>query len=65
MKVRALANLSDPTGRRAAGDEFVVNAVLGAELIARRVAEEVVSEPEPAAEEPVPKPVKTLASAKE
>lgn len=65
MKVRALASLSGPTGRHTAGDEFVVDAKVGDELIARGVAEEVSPEPEPAAEEPATKPVKTRASAKE
>lgn len=69
MKVRALASLSGPMGRRAAGDEFVVDAQLGDELIDRRVAVEVIPEPEP---EPEPvaelsavKPVKGKATAKE
>lgn len=65
MKVRALASLSGPMGRRAAGDEFVVDAALGAELVSRRVAEEVIPEPMPALEEPAPKPVKAKAAAKE
>lgn len=65
MKVRALASLSGPMGRRAAGDVFVVDAALGAELVSRSVAEEVVPEPEPAAEEPAPRPVKAKAAAKE
>ena len=39
MKVRALASLSGPTGRNTAGDEFVVDAKVGAELIARGVEE--------------------------
>ena len=67
MKVRALASLSGPMGRRAAGDEFVVDAQLGAELIDRGVAVEVIPEPEPepAAEVPAVKPVKSKATAKE
>lgn len=65
MKVRALASLSGPTGRHTAGDEFVVDAQVGAELIARGVAEEVGSEPKPAAEETAPKPVKARTAAKE
>ena len=65
MKVRALASLSGPTGRHTAGDVFVVDAELGAELIARRVAVEVGSEPEPAVEEPAPKSVKARAATKE
>lgn len=65
MKVRALASLSGPMGRHTAGDEFVVDAVLGGELIVRRLAEAVVAEPEPVAEEPVAKPAKAKAAAKE
>lgn len=65
MKVRALASLSGPMGRRTAGDEFVVDAALGDELIARRLVEAVAAEPDPVAEEPVTKPVKTRAAAKE
>lgn len=64
MKVRALASLSGPMGRRIAGDEFVVDATLGDELIARRLAEAVTAAPEPAAEAPA-KPVKAKAPAKE
>ncbi|MGP5464935.1 hypothetical protein ACTXNP_01035 [Pseudomonas helleri] len=65
MKVRALASLSGPTGRHTAGDEFVVDAKVGDELIARGVAVEVGSEPEPAVEEPAPKSVKARAATKE
>lgn len=65
MKVRALASLSGPMGRHTAGDEFVVDAVLGDELIARRLVEAVAAEPDPVAEEPVAKPVKAKAAAKE
>ncbi|MCK8685363.1 hypothetical protein [Pseudomonas umsongensis] len=65
MKVRALASLSGPTGRSVAGDEFVVDAQLGAELIKRGVAEEVIPEPAPVEEVPAAKPVKIKATAKE
>lgn len=65
MKVRALASLSGPTGRHTAGDEFVVDAQVGAELIARGVAEEVSLEPDLATEVPTPKPVKARAATKE
>lgn len=65
MKVRALASLSGPMGRRIAGDEFVVDAEAGAELIDRGVVEEVSVEPEPAAEVPATKPAKAKAVAKE
>lgn len=64
MKVRALASLSGPMGRHTAGDEFVVDAALGEELIARRLVEAVADEPE-SAEEPAAKPVKARATAKE
>lgn len=64
MKVRALASLSGPMGRRTTGDEFVVDAVLGNELIARHLVEDAADEPEPA-EEPVAKPVKAKAALKE
>ncbi|WP_156045051.1 hypothetical protein [Pseudomonas moraviensis] len=64
MKVRALASLSGPMGRRTAGDVFVVDAQLGDELIARRVVEAATDEPA-VAEEPAPKPVKAKTTAKE
>lgn len=64
MKVRALASLSGPMGRRTAGDVFVVDAPLGEELIARRLVEAVADDPV-AEEEPAPKPVKSKAAAKE
>ena len=64
MKVRALASLSGPMGRRAADDVFVVDAPLGEELIARRLAEAVADDPV-AEEEPAPKPAKVKAAAKE
>jgi len=64
MKVRALASLSGPMGRRAAGDVFVVDAQLGDELITRRVVEAVTDDPV-AVEEPAPKPAKAKAAAKE
>ena len=65
MKVRALASLSGPMGRHTAGDEFVVDTQVGAELIARGVAEEVSPEPDLAAEVPATKPVKARAATKE
>jgi len=64
MKVRALASISGPMGRRTAGDVFVVDAQLGDELIARRVVEAATDEPA-VAEEPAPKPVKAKTTAKE
>jgi len=49
MKIRALSRLSGPTGVQMPGDEFIVDAATGADLIARRAAEEVL----PVAAEPV------------
>ena len=46
MKVRALSRISGPAGVRMPGEEFVVDAATGADLIERRAVEEVV----PAAE---------------
>jgi hypothetical protein len=45
MKVRALANLSGPGGRRESGEEFVVDAALGQSLLDRKVVEPVAAEP--------------------
>lgn len=45
MKVRAIANLSGPGGRRVFGEEFVVDAALGQSLIERKLAQEVASAP--------------------
>lgn len=64
MKVRALARLSGPIGRRSAGDEFFVDAALGNELIARNLVEEVADESD-SAKEPDAKPVKGKAAPKE
>jgi hypothetical protein len=52
-------------GRRAAGDEFVVDAALGDELIARCLVEAVAAEPDPVAEEPAAKSAKAKSAAKE
>jgi len=48
MKVRALAGLSGPMGSKRAGDEFIVAAELGADLIQRKLIEEVPAEAAPA-----------------
>jgi hypothetical protein len=53
MKVRALASISGPDGRRAIGDEFEVDSEVGADLIGRRLADAVEAEP-------APKPAKAL-----
>lgn len=39
MKVRALANISGPFGKKASGAEFEVSAELGTELVGRRLVE--------------------------
>ena len=65
MKVRALASLSGPMGVRTAGDEFVVDATLGDELIGRHLVEAVDAEPVPVAEEHSAKPAKAKAADKE
>lgn len=39
MKLRALARISGPMGSRVAGEEFVVDAAAGKDLIDRRLAE--------------------------
>lgn len=57
MKVRALASISGPMGRKAAGEEFVVNATEGKELIDRKLVAPV-EDSAPAAE-PEPEPPKT------
>ena len=49
MKVIALGTLSGATGDREKGEDFVVDAKLGADLLARGLVEEV---PEPAPEAP-------------
>ena len=48
MKVRALSRISGPIGVKDPGEEFVVDAATGADLIGRRAVEEVA----PAAVEP-------------
>ncbi|WP_395599547.1 hypothetical protein AB4P95_20070 [Pseudomonas sp. A1437] len=63
MKVRALASISGPMGRKVAGDEFVVSAGDAQSLIDRKLVEPVPVEqdPQPATE----KPKKPKAAAKE
>lgn len=60
MKVHALASISGPMGRKAAGEEFVVSAAEGKDLIDRKLVESV----EEAAPEPVADPVKPAKSRK-
>lgn len=47
MKVRALANISGPMGRKAIGDTFDVKAEEGRVLIENRQAEEVLASEKP------------------
>lgn len=49
MKVIALGTLSGATGDREKGEDFVIDAKLGADLVARGLVEEA-SAPTPAAE---------------
>lgn len=49
MKVIALGSLSGATGDREKGEDFTVDAKLGADLVARGLVEEVL-EPAPATE---------------
>lgn len=63
MKVRALASICGPMGRKVAGDEFVVSAVDAQSLIDRKLAEPVPVEVAPAA--PTEKPAKSKALAEE
>jgi hypothetical protein len=51
MKVIAQGNLSGAIGDRVKGEEFVVDAKVGADLVARGLVQ-VVDEPVPAAEKP-------------
>ncbi|WP_449432350.1 hypothetical protein [Pseudomonas putida] len=48
MKVRALANISGPMGRKAIGDIFDVKAEDGRVLIDNKQAEEVIASDKPA-----------------
>jgi hypothetical protein len=46
MKVIALGNLSGASGDRAKGEEFTVDAKLGADLVSRGLVKEFVAVPE-------------------
>lgn len=48
MKVRALASISGPMGRKVAGDDFVVSAVEAQSLIDRNLVEASPMDPAPA-----------------
>jgi hypothetical protein len=48
MKVRALSRISGPMGVKDPGEEFVVDAATGSDLIGRRAVEEVISATDPA-----------------
>lgn len=52
MKLRALASISGPMGSHVAGEEFVVDAASGKELIDRRLAEAVEDAPAAAIKPP-------------
>lgn len=65
MKVRALASISGPMGRKVAGDEFVVDAVLGDELIGRGLVDAVAADPATIEDTPAEKPKKSRAVAEE
>ena len=45
MKMIATARLSGPFGAKEPGEEFTVDAKAGAELIERRIAEEITAAP--------------------
>lgn len=62
MKVRALANISGPMGRKVAGDDFVVSAVEAQSLIERNLVEAVKVDASPPNTE---KPAKVKAAAEE
>lgn len=65
MKVRALASISGPMGRKVAGEEFVVSAAFGKDLIDRKLVEMVDdSGPDPDAKAEVPAAAKAEKSAK-
>ncbi|MCD5996504.1 hypothetical protein KDX38_23220 [Pseudomonas sp. CDFA 602] len=44
MKVRALSRISGPMGSKLPGEEFIVDAATGADLIERQAVVEVVVE---------------------
>lgn len=44
MKVRALSRISGPMGNKLPGEEFIVDAATGADLIERQAVVEVVVE---------------------
>ena len=49
MKLRALARISGPMGNRVPGEEFVVDAATGRDLVDRRIAEQADEVPVAAA----------------
>lgn len=56
MKVRALSRISGPMGIKVPGDEFIVDAATGADLIERRAAAEVVADAPDSVKPKAPKP---------
>ena len=61
MKVRALSRISGPMGIKVPGEEFIVDAATGLDLIERRAVVEVVADSAPAEVAPKPKPAKRKA----
>ncbi|MBS5840643.1 MAG: hypothetical protein KID05_15950 [Pseudomonas sp.] len=61
MKVRALSRISGPMGIKVPGEEFVVDAATGADLIDRRAVVEVVADTVPVEVEPKAKPTRRKA----
>ena len=61
MKVRALSRISGPMGIKVPGEEFVVDAATGADLIDRRAVVEVVADTVPVEVEPKVKPTRRKA----
>ena len=61
MKVRALSRISGPMGVKVPGEEFVVDAATGADLIDRRAVVEVVADTVPVEVEPKAKPARRKA----
>lgn len=62
MKVRALASISGPMGRKVAGDEFIVSAVEAQSLIDRGLVEAATVDASPPSTD---KPAKVKAAAEE
>ena len=61
MKVRALSRISGPMGIKVPGEEFIVDAATGADLIDRRAVVEVVADTVSVEVEPKAKPTRRKA----